>query len=526
MQRKTMKLPYRLAQRGKKEEQGMKKLFAVILLTALLASTVSLGLEAAQSDKPLRHSGVGVSPPVDAVLTVDVVMNSDIVGHRRIQRWEHIINDLIHVHNDYVRIHVDVSTNEIILHEKQWRDIQLDNVDIKPFEPPDGAYIWKKVVLFVDEEDCGSLGDFFDGSPLEGSPLYDFIEAVEYPLVCWEVRYPDGSTVMYDLNGTQIGHAMITAPSAKGYLASGTDIQWRRHITEPAWLIAGYNANYWYSRWTDSTTGVYNPDPNTSPISPYVSDPDTLFYYAIGHGSYRIYSGYEKDDEGNDVPVYYYTTEPQSYPGAPNPYDDMEDRGPMHFALMVHCDSMKETGQGSFSHAFRKGSWSGTVTVGFKGLQEAWPWENLAVFYWQDTMLEYMDEGDRIKQAFDKATNEWDLVAPYAVFAGDTMQKVVPGVMGYVRISTPYGAIPLQGAKVEVAGDYAYTNSSGYYEILLPPGSYTLTASYFTFYDKTYTVAVYPNRLTRRDFVLEQEYPGMPYPLGVPGDGLPEGGAL
>jgi len=508
----------------------MKKLFAVILLTALLASTVSLGLEAAESDKPLRHSGVGVSLPEGAVLTVDVVMNSGIVGARHIQRWEHIIDDLIHVHNDFVRIHVDVGTNEVILYEKRWRDIDIDltSLEIKPFDPPGGECLWEKVVLFVDQDDRGSLGDFFAGSSLEGGPLYDFIEAVEYPLVCWEVRYPDGSTVMYDLNGTQIGHAMITAPSAKGYLASGTDIQWRRHITEPAWLIAGYNANYWYSRWTDSTTGVYNPDPNTSPISPYVSDPDTIFYYAIGHGSYRIYSGYEKDDEGNDVVLRYYTTQPDIFPDAPNPYDDMEDRGPMHFALMVHCDSMKETGQGSFSHAFRKGSWSGTVTVGFKGLQEAWPWENLAVFYWQDTMLKYMDKGYRIKEAFDKATIGWDLVAPYAVFAGDTMQKVFPGVMGYVGVSTSYGAIPLQGAKVEVdeTGDYAFTDYYGYYEILLPPGSYTLTASYFTLEDKTCTVAVYPNRLTRRDFVLEQEYPGMPIPLGVPGDGLPEGGAL
>ena len=497
----------------------MKKLFSLILLTVLLASTVSLGLAAEPSEASGSYTeDTGVSPPVDAALIVDVVMNSGIAGARHIQRWEHIIDDLIHVHNDFVRIHVDVGTNEVILYEKRWRDIDIDlaSLEIKPFDPPGGECLWKKVVLFVDQDDRGSLGDFFAGSSLEGSPLYEFIEAVEYPLVCWEVRYPDGSTVMYDLNGTQIGHAMITAPSAKGYLASGTDIEWRRYITEPAWLIAGYNANYWYSRWTDSTTGVYNPDPNTSPISPYVSDPDTLFYYAIGHGSHRSYSGYEEDDEGNDLVLRYYTTQPDVFGDVPNLYDDMQNRGPMHFALMVHCDSMKETGQGSFSHAFRKGSWSGTVTVGFKGLQDASVLANLSVLYWQDTMLEYMDEGDRIKEAFDEATSEWDLVAPYAVFAGDTMQKVVPGVMGYVRISTPYGAIPLQGAKVEVAGDYAYTNSSGYYEILLPPGSYTLTASYFTFYDKTYTVGVYPNRLTRRDFVLEQMYPGMPYPLSFP----------
>ena len=319
---------------------------------------------------------------------------------------------------------------------------------------------------------------------------------------------------------------MIAAPSAKGYLASGSD---PNPFYEVAWITAGNNANYWYSRWTDSTTTVYNPRPDTNPISPYVSDPDTLFYYAIGHGNHKSYSGLKKDSAGEPYRVNYYTTRPDQYEGAPDAYDDMQDRGPMPFALMVHCDSMKETGQGSFSHAFRKGSCSGTVTVGFEGLAEASTWENLAVFCWQDTMLDYMDEGYRIKEAFDMATIECDLVAPYARFAGDTMQKVVPGVMGYVGVSIPpYGAFPLQGAKVEVdeTGDYAFTDYYGYYEILLPPESYTLTASYPTLEDRTYTVAVYPNRLTRRDFILEQEYPGMPIPLGIPGDGLPEGGAL
>jgi hypothetical protein len=507
----------------------MKKLLVLILLGVLLAGTVSLGLAAYPSEAILCCARDGVaSPPPDAVLITDVVIDSDIVGHRRIQRWEHVIDDVIQVHNDYVRVHVDVNTNEIILYEKHWRDIDIDlaALEIKPFEPPDGEYVWKKVVLFVDEGDCGSLGDFFEGSALEGLPLYSLSGAVEYPLVCWEVRYADGSTVVYDLDGNRIGHGMIAAPLSEGYLASGTD---PNPFYEGAWILARNNANYWYSRWTDSTTSVYNPDPNTDSISPYVSDPDTLFHYAIGHGNHKSYSGLKKNCVGEPYYVTYYTTRPDQYPGAPDAYDDMQNRGRMHFALMVHCDSMTQTGHGSFSHAFRKGSYSGTVTVGFTGLGEASLWENLGVFYWQDTMLEYMDEGYKIKEAFDRANIEWDLVAPYARFAGDTMQKVVPGVMGYVAVSIPpYGAFPLQGARVEVeeTGDYAFTDYYGYYEIVLPPGTYTLTASYPTLEDRTYPVEVYPNRLTSRDFILEQEYPGMPIPLGVPGDGLPEGEAL
>ncbi|MCJ7575410.1 MAG: hypothetical protein MUO80_01835 [Dehalococcoidia bacterium] len=327
---------------------------------------------------------------------------------------------------------------------------------------------------------------------------------------------------MYDLDGNRIGHANIAAPAAKGYLAFGTD---PNPLYVLAWEVAAADAHFWYNRWTDSATVHYDPDPDTNPISPYVSDPDTLFYYAIGHGSYNWYAALRKDEAGEDDWHIYYTTDPNHYPG-PNAYADMQNRGRMQFALMVHCDSMTDTSQGSFSDAFRKGSLSGTVTVGFEGLGEASLWENLAVFFWQDLMLYYMDEGYRIKEAFDQATVWFDLVAPYARFAGDTMQKVFSGAMGYAGISTPYGTIPLQGAKVEVDGTphYTFTNQYGYYEILLPAASYSLTASYFTLGDKTYTVQVYSNRLTRRDFIFEDS--GMPIPLGIPGDGVAEGGAL
>ena len=106
------------------------------------------------------------------------------------------------------------------------------------------------------------------------------------------------------------------------------------------------------------------------------------------------------------------------------------------------------------------------------------------------------------------------------------MEWVPSGVDGLVYDA--YTGWPVSGAAVEVheTGKVAYTDSGGYYKIVLPPGSYTLTASYPTLEDKTYTVVVYPNRLTRRDFVLEQEYSGMPIPLVIPGDGLVEAGVL
>jgi len=83
---------------------------------------------------------------------------------------------------------------------------------------------------------------------------------------------------------------------------------------------------------------------------------------------------------------------------------------------------------------------------------------------------------------------------------------------------------PLVGAKVEVheTGGHRSTNYGGYYEILVPPGSYTVTASYPLFYDKTYTVQVVHDNFTSQNFMLEPMFPGYPIPLDVPRDGLAE----
>ena len=118
----------------------------------------------------------------------------------------------------------------------------------------------------------------------------------------------------------------------------------------------------------------------------------------------------------------------------------------------------------------------------------------------------------------------------YGLVRADSAVNLSSGVKGYVGYSwPPYGAFPLQGAKVEVreTGAYALTNQYGYYEIPLNPGSYILTASYPTLHDKTYyNVQVILDEYTTVNFVLEQMFPGFPIPLGIPGEASVEMGAL
>jgi len=88
----------------------------------------------------------------------------------------------------------------------------------------------------------------------------------------------------------------------------------------------------------------------------------------------------------------------------------------------------------------------------------------------------------------------------------------IQGVTGLVWDA--YSGYPLQNAQIEVEGTgyWVYSDSGGYYEILLAPGTYTLTGSYPLFYSKAYTVEVVQGEFTTRNFALDPMYPGYPIP--------------
>lgn len=387
----------------------MKKLFPLILSIVLLAITVSPVLAAGPPEaSQLRPGGPIVPSAKDVVLSVDETINVDALGHRHIQKWQRVIDDVIEVKNDYIRKDVDLDTNKTVLYDKQWRDIEFESVEIKPFEPPSGEYYWKKVVLFVDEEDLGLFED--------GSSFYTFFDADEYPLVCWEVRYTDGTTVMYDLDGNRIGHG-IPAPATNGYLLSGYDYHW--YCSWFPWLCdtwVDYRENayaYYNYGWTDSTTSVF--DPANEDISSYVSNPDTKFYYAIAHGNYAHFWATRRG--GNE-----------DYYDRYDAYADMTGRDPMVFAFLGHCGAMDETGPTplNFSDAFRKGGGpfgSGTVTVGYTDMTGSPAWSE--AYDWQNMMFYYMNQGEKVYYAWLYATYlDYPEIADYVGFAGDIGLRV------------------------------------------------------------------------------------------------------
>ncbi|UCE72942.1 MAG: hypothetical protein JSV56_07855 [Methanomassiliicoccales archaeon] len=345
-----------------KNRKLLTGIMCVLMVTAgllLLAGTINdyegdsdvvteneLNNEAFDKDKVLKE----IEETDNKILVVD-----EIIGDRYVKYWEHSV-DGISVKNDQILLHTDLETGEIVHYERCWTDVgSISGPQSESFKPEN--YYWKQAVVFPEEEDC--------------THFYTFEDSQEYPLTCWEVRYEDGTTVMYDFGGNEIGHG-IPAP-ADGFSLSGYN-----NATWPdPWLPNRQNADSYFTNWCSSTTSLSMPSAAT--ISSYVSDPNYKYFYELAHGgSYSF---------GADSTSSYYS-KPSLGPN--NVQDDMASRRRMKLAFIGSCEGLDDSGPGSFSYEFRKGHMEGTVTIGFDGMGSCPRWSK--ELHWQEYMFDKMDD--------------------------------------------------------------------------------------------------------------------------------------
>jgi len=381
----------------------------------------------------------------DKVLVVD-----KIIGDIHVKYWEHVINNVF-VKNDSILVHLDPETGDILKYEKSWTDIELDIFDSGDNILLAKDYFWKKAVVFPDEDDSGIYCTFY--------------VPVDYPLVCWEVRYTDGTTILYDSSGSEIGDA-VPAPSQGCTLRGWGDSRWN------SWRN---NAKGWYDKWCSK---VYTKElPTVNQISNYISNPKVEYFYVIAHSGHQN-NRFTANDEG----VYYY---------ADQLHEDMLGRSPMNLSVLCCCSAMEGTGPGTLSYEFRKGEMDGTVTIGYydMGSCGCWPWNSIP---WQDFMFEKMDDYTNytMKEAFDLACAEEPCIAPYVRFVGDETLRVeidnnvdLTGRCYYYLLELPI-EFPIRHVTVkciaenpDTYSETATTDSDGYYEFTDIPRFTTITVS-------------------------------------------------
>lgn len=361
---------------------------ALLIATILPPLTVAFNL----------NEAISLGEDTNLTIFEDIEMTEDkslvidrVIGDVHVKYWEHIVNG-VYVKNDSILLHLDIEFEDVIKYQKSWADIErtLSNHEEITFEPEN--YVQKQLVAFPDEEDC----TFY----------YTFYNLQEYPLICWEVTYADGSIIFYDLPGKEIGYS-IQMPS-NGFSMSG-----HNHLpggNEDPWKGWRENADSYFQEWCGSADSISLPLAST--VTSYVSDPSVEIFYEIAHGDYERFrcARYPAKE------IYYHSTGSWFYCAQ----NDMAGRSPMWFAFIGSCGGMDETGPGSFSDEFRKGQMKNTVTIGYTDMSTpAW----YKSFVWQDFMFTKMDEGEKIYDAFLAACAEYPILYepddPKVAFVGD-----------------------------------------------------------------------------------------------------------
>ena len=315
------------------------------------------------------------------------------IGDVHVKYWEHYIDEF-YIKGDSILLHLD-KYGDIIKYEKNWDEININFLDYNILDLDVENYKEKQLVVFPVENDC----TFY----------YNFYNTLDFPLICWEVSYSDGSIFFYDLQCEEIGYA-IPMPS-KGFSMSG-----HNHLpggSEDPWKKWRTHANTYFEKWCSTNVSISLPTAST--VTSYVSDSSYDFFYEIAHGDYSQFRCVKYPS----TEIYYHSTGSWNYCAE----QDMENRNPMKFAFIGSCGGMDQTGPGSFSDEFRKGQMKNTVTIGYTDMSTpAW----YSSYYWQKHMFTKMDEKETIYDAFLSACAQNPIFVDVCKFVGDenlTIQK-------------------------------------------------------------------------------------------------------
>jgi hypothetical protein len=393
------------------QKKKVKKII-IILITICFTGVAFLPL-ASSFNVNFKHNesikNVEILKEIQQIDNKNLVIDK-IIGDVIVKYWQHEINNII-IKNDYILLHQDLESKEIIKYEKKWTDITLPECPEfldKNFE----EYYWMQIVLFPDKEDL--------------TYFYSFNKDRIYPIVCCEVRHIDGRTILYDMEGNRIGNGIPTP--CDGFSLSGyNNATW----ADP-WIGYRENADLWFSKWCDISVSLSLPTPST--ISSYVSNSNVMYFYELAHGDEFHF---QADSIGSSYTVAMVQI-------------DMAERQPIEFAFLGSCHGMTGTGPDTFSYEFRKGQMSNTVTVGYDNMETCPGWQY--AIPWQDSMFENMSKGMTIKNAFDMATAQYPTISPAVVFLGD-QNLIVPFPPS--KPAKPSG--PLSG---KIGISYSYSTSS------------------------------------------------------------------
>jgi len=339
------------------------------------------------------------------------------------------------VEKDFIVYQFDRHSSHLLARKSHWRD---DLPEAFPFDlisrdeaiaRVQGDIQWTRLLVISPESDV---------YPIEPEP--------ENP--CWVVTSLEGEalvvTVVDATSGRILGNGI--PPPYGGFSFSGP------HYIEPcrgAWTEWYQNATDWYG-----TMGYYTDSvewPTLEHIQSHVQSTTTSVVYIIAHGNPL---GFWSGCAGGETWSTLYASDVEAW---------ITDYTKVCFAFLGGCDALCETGPGTISHAFRKGSMDSTITVGYcamseGGCMDAW----IHSVDWQDALFGYLQSGLTMQEAFDQAGADYPMcvVTGCMEYCGDPDFVISPPVprSGNMAVVDPFGTgdYPTIQAAIDSLPDEAY----------------------------------------------------------------------
>lgn len=264
---------------------------------------------------------------------------------------------------------------------------------------------------------------------------------------CWIVRVMRDDymriVVIDAVTGDSLGYGV--PPPYGSFSLTGP---WYENPCDGAWHGWYESAEYWFNLMGYSCEGIVWP--TKGHIQSHIQNTSTGMFYELAHGGSSYFAG---GCIGESNFEYTNASDIESWIAA---YPKMP------FAFIGSCGGMCHTGDGSFSHEFRKGNLTNTATVGYCGMAETWCalcWDYSIL--WQDALFQYMYMGWTVKAAFNQALADYPACAGSnncMRFAGDVyfggpyhrsgcnyVVGDVNGSAGYNGLDITYGVAYLKG---------------------------------------------------------------------------------
>jgi hypothetical protein len=200
------------------------------------------------------------------------------------------------------------------------------------------------------------------------------------------------------------------------------------HPCSGAWTGLYQNAAYWFETMGYPTEAVVWP--TEVKVQSHIQSTETAVFYELAHGGSTSFAS---GCSGGSYETTY-ASEISNW---------IQGYTPMPFTFIGSCGGMCDVGSGSLSDAFRKGSMTGTVTVGYCGMDSDPDCWYASAYSWQDTFFDYLNQGQTVGSAFSNANAMWPRCSDVMRLYGDESLILANGALTRGAVIPAPGAILL-----------------------------------------------------------------------------------